>query len=620
MSGYSGRSIALALIPKFTGALSLGGSLLIFQDVMRDPKKRHKVYHRLMLGMSSFDIMASVVNVLSTWPIPRGTSGVFLASGTTETCTAQGFFNEMGNMCTPLYNASLCLYYVLIIREGWSESKLRQIEPYLHAFPLITGWFMAIVGLPLSLFNNSGWLCWIAPYPSQCLVDPTVPCERGALASVFRWVHYGLIWSAIAFVTAGMTAIYLTVRRKEKASARYTHASYQAAVYASTAAQRAAAASAASQSQSGVESAPPAKRGRRASFFTPAGCSTAETPGGATSTSTPACPPPPVVEEPKSHSRKVAKQAMLFVSALYLTWAFTTLTRIFQIVQGTTYFPLLVLMATFFPLQGFFNAFIYLRPRLIRARKRNPHLSRLQVFVKVVRAAGKDGDDTDYSASRRENQTSIASRVGRRLSNIVARRSTTGRRSSTGGGSLCSIDGSVSGKVANIDIKKDGFGSSDAEERDSDSDGAGVAAAASSPEDNNPPTRSKGLVSFSLKGLMSRSNQDLTAKSIAAAGAGRGNDGGVGGSKLPHGSVQWAAEVVAKELAELEDLDLSDDDDDFCDDTEGDIEERGHGRDRTVSFDDGTPPSPGADWKVEDANDSCKVTSEGVRSSSEDES
>ena len=163
------RSKTLALLPKFTGSLSLMGSAFIFQDVVFH-KNFHRVYHRLVLGLSCSDMIASVVNILSTWPIPRAEAvdGVYLAGGTTQTCTAQGFFNELGNLATPLYNASLCAYYVLVIRNGWAEDRIRSgAEPAMHAVPTAVAFLIAILGVPFRLYNNSGWLCWIAPYPKD---------------------------------------------------------------------------------------------------------------------------------------------------------------------------------------------------------------------------------------------------------------------------------------------------------------------------------------------------------------------------------------------------------------------------------------------------------------------
>eukprot|EP00571_Detonula_confervacea_P012427 CAMPEP_0172304196 /NCGR_PEP_ID=MMETSP1058-20130122/5628_1 /TAXON_ID=83371 /ORGANISM="Detonula confervacea, Strain CCMP 353" /LENGTH=431 /DNA_ID=CAMNT_0013015321 /DNA_START=305 /DNA_END=1600 /DNA_ORIENTATION=+ len=298
---YSSRSKTLALLPKFTGFLSLLGSTFIFQDVVFHKTPTHRVYHRLVLGLSISDMVASVVNILSTWPIPEGTEGVYLASGTTQTCTAQGFFNELGNLATPLYNASLCAYYVLVTRNNWMEARIRsKAEPLMHILPVAISSTIAVLGLPFKLYNNSGWLCWIATYPSGCQATDT--CTRGENADIFRWVHYAIIWSAILLVTAGMYSIYRMVKRQELIQSQEMNAEV---VY----------------------------RGTK--------------------------------------SKKVAIQAALFVGALYLTWIFTTITRIYQIATGNNSYVLLVLMAIFFPLQGFFNCLVYLRPRYLRSKSRN---------------------------------------------------------------------------------------------------------------------------------------------------------------------------------------------------------------------------------------------------------
>jgi len=214
MTHYLPTAKTLALLPKFTGFLSFLGSTYIFQDVVIHRKTVHRVYHRLVLGLSCSDIIASIVNILSTWPIPEGSDGVYLASGTTQTCTAQGFFNELGNLATPLYNASLCVYYVLVIRDGWKEDQIRTTaEPWMHLIPITVAFTIAILGIPFTLYNNSGWLCWIASYPGKCEGDT---CTRGEHADIFRWVHYAIVWLAILSVTVGMYSIYRKVRDEER--------------------------------------------------------------------------------------------------------------------------------------------------------------------------------------------------------------------------------------------------------------------------------------------------------------------------------------------------------------------------------------------------------------------
>ena len=213
-NSHSSQSKTLALLPKFTGSLSVLGSTYIFQDLVLHKNPTRRVYHRLVLGLSCADMIASIIFILSTWPIPE-THGVYLASGTTQTCTAQGFFNELGNLATPLYNASLCAYYVLVILMEWVEERIRsRAEPFMHALPITISAVISILGLPFNVYNNSGFLCWIAVYPPGCKSDDT--CTRGMHADVFRWVHYAIVWSAIFLITLGMYSIYLKVIREER--------------------------------------------------------------------------------------------------------------------------------------------------------------------------------------------------------------------------------------------------------------------------------------------------------------------------------------------------------------------------------------------------------------------
>merc|ERR1711937_535631 len=238
---------------------------------------------------------------MSTWPTPSDQSdSIYLASGNTETCTAQGFFNEFGNITTPLYSAALCVWYLLILKYKWKEEDCKKYEPYFHAIPITVGLSMAVAGLPLTLYNNSGYLCWYAPYPAGCTSTDPHTCTRGEIAGTFRWIHYGIIWSCIAFVTFTMASIYLSVRKLEDVVITKN------SIMSNTS---------------------------------------------------------------RTKSRAVAVQALLYVCALYLTWTFTTALRISQTAFKHNSYVLLILMATFFPLQGFWNALIYFRPRYEQNRK-----------------------------------------------------------------------------------------------------------------------------------------------------------------------------------------------------------------------------------------------------------
>ena len=66
---------------------------------------------------------------------------------------------------------------------------------------------------------------------------------------------------------------------------------------------------------------------------------------------------------------------LFVVGALFLTWSFTTIARLYEIATGHNSTILLLLMAIFFPFQGFFVFIVYCRPRYVRCKSRNPNLS-----------------------------------------------------------------------------------------------------------------------------------------------------------------------------------------------------------------------------------------------------
>ena len=69
------QQLALAMAPKCSSLFSIIGSGLIVMEVLKDPKKQKLTYHRILLGMSLFDILISSAWFLSTWPVPIETDG-----------------------------------------------------------------------------------------------------------------------------------------------------------------------------------------------------------------------------------------------------------------------------------------------------------------------------------------------------------------------------------------------------------------------------------------------------------------------------------------------------------------------------------------------------------------
>ena len=228
------QQLALALAPKVSGFLSILGSGWIVVEVLTTKEKVHNVYNRLLLAMSVIDVLTASWFFASTWPIPAGTANVFQPLGSIQTCSAQGFFlqfaianpicklvlvllagNDVSSPCCarsqtrhfscdgyglifPFFQCSadntfLSVYYLLVVKYGVSEERLRfNVEPPMHLFALAFGIMTGVAGLYLTLYNNADLWCWIASYPGACknsMIYGYSTCERGDNAYVYRYVR-----------------------------------------------------------------------------------------------------------------------------------------------------------------------------------------------------------------------------------------------------------------------------------------------------------------------------------------------------------------------------------------------------------------------------------------------
>ena len=103
---------------------------------------------QILFTISVFDIIGSLAMAFTTLPTPE-TDYIFGSKGNEATCSAQGFFIQMGTIAC-LLGSSLAFYYNLTIKQGWSETKLKrkQIVYYLLIPPIITGFAFAGAAIP----------------------------------------------------------------------------------------------------------------------------------------------------------------------------------------------------------------------------------------------------------------------------------------------------------------------------------------------------------------------------------------------------------------------------------------------------------------------------------------
>ncbi|KAL7455750.1 hypothetical protein ACHAWC_007284 [Mediolabrus comicus] len=142
---------------------------------------------RIILGTSIANLLPSVTLLFQDLYYP-GEIGT-LPLITTPACTAGGFLMQFGSIIGVIYAASMQVQYVLVIKYGWKDKRMRKLEPWLHLVPILFGLGTSIAGLVLKLYNPADWNCWIAPFPYNCTttywvnhVEPSMgktDCVRG---------------------------------------------------------------------------------------------------------------------------------------------------------------------------------------------------------------------------------------------------------------------------------------------------------------------------------------------------------------------------------------------------------------------------------------------------------
>jgi hypothetical protein len=225
---------------------------------------------------------------------------------------------------------------------------MHRIEFMMHfvsiMFPLST----AVAGLFMEIYNpvELGIGCWIAAYPFGCQDDEGIECTRGENAQLMVMIFGAsvTVFSAVVVIVS-MIVLYLSVRRQTRLiEQRYA-----------------------------VVLAQNATTGRSKSRISQAGV-----------------------------------QAGLYIGAYILTYMWVAITRTVENNGGNgSFFVVSLLSAIFYPLQGFWNFFIYMRPRYLDLRKKYSTESRSQLINRIFTDGG-----TGNNNGRRRYSTGFGSTTG----------------------------------------------------------------------------------------------------------------------------------------------------------------------------------------------------------------
>ena len=200
----------------------LASSALLFM-IFRSHKKLTTPLHRLLFGLSISDIFSSVAMVFSSILSPADHIG-WNPIGNMTLCRIQGFFFLIGHVASPIYNCSLCVYYLIEIKYTHLREHMNKIEPLLHMLPIILGLFFATTFLLLDGIQPYATSCFPAyRYPYECEFNPDMECEDRLREFIILFIIYMFLLFLVVPVTifVSMLSIYLEVASQERRSNRY---------------------------------------------------------------------------------------------------------------------------------------------------------------------------------------------------------------------------------------------------------------------------------------------------------------------------------------------------------------------------------------------------------------
>ena len=227
-------------------------------------------FHRLLLGLSTCDVISSLSMFLSGWIVPSNPPSPYnyqtsphqyccdqiiyasyhpMAVGGEifTSCTIQGSMFLIGVVGSLLFTAALAINCYLTIRHNWKERRLIRFEVGTIIFVLIFTIFGAIYLAAIDQFNpTSTGLCYIVPYPDGGFFTDVSNFDydnpdviRGN--SDYRTL-YGIVYGSLVIVASllinvfCMISIFCYVRRRyQTQSSRYGSQQFQVDAAAATA-------------------------------------------------------------------------------------------------------------------------------------------------------------------------------------------------------------------------------------------------------------------------------------------------------------------------------------------------------------------------------------------------
>jgi len=155
--------------------------------------------------------------------VPEGTPNYIGASGTINTCTAQGFIYQMLSLTVPTYYGSLSLQAFMGIRNKFQEKRYRWIEYPIHFIAWCVPAALATIVALTDNFNPGGTGCSMKKGPPGCESDPDVTCDRGEDIALLQFtVGLGVAFLYFVFPPSVIMSMHCWIKKMHKNLERCT--------------------------------------------------------------------------------------------------------------------------------------------------------------------------------------------------------------------------------------------------------------------------------------------------------------------------------------------------------------------------------------------------------------
>ena len=191
-----------SIVQMTSASTSLLASASLMFMIFRSHKKLSTPLHRLLLGLSISDFISSLTLSFASTLSPTDSIG-WNSSGNMTLCRTQAFIHSCSQNASPLYNCSLCIYYLIEIKYTSLQEYLPKIEICLHIIPVLVPLIFSSIILSIDEFQPSGTSCsLVAETPIECRIDPEVDCDGGGLKD---HIVLSLIWMTQTMVIVPLT-------------------------------------------------------------------------------------------------------------------------------------------------------------------------------------------------------------------------------------------------------------------------------------------------------------------------------------------------------------------------------------------------------------------------------